>query len=347
MQRFLEATTLGEERNALVAIDPKGFYIRHPPDPHLLDSFITPDAQLFQTIHMGAAVVDESKWILVVDGLVESPFALTLDMLCQFPQDNLTAFHECYGSPLKPPTEAVWRIGNVVWTGVWLSTLLAIAKPLPDAKYVWSEGLDHGNFAGTVSDRYQKDLPLEKAMKSKVMIAHKINGDRLSKERGGPVRLIVPGWFGTNSTKWLCRLSSQKTRAPGHYTTTFYNEADPSSPGKSRPIWDVEINSIIVQPAPDDAFVEDEMIKIEGWCWCHDGVKSVAVSYDDGSSWVDAEVKSRVDFSWQRFVTSIRLRAGSFKLMARATSISGVQQPLTGRRNHVHSITIIVKERKD
>ena len=60
----------GEERKAFLKLDPAGFYLRPPPEPHELDSFITSDEQLFQTIHMGAAVVDEDKWVLVVDGLV-------------------------------------------------------------------------------------------------------------------------------------------------------------------------------------------------------------------------------------------------------------------------------------
>src|SRR6478609_2323735 len=92
---------------------------------------------------MGAAVVDDAKWLLVVDGLVRKPLALSLAQLEALPQTSVTSFHECYGSPLKPPTNNPWRIGNVVWTGVRLSTILAVAEPLPAARFVWSEGLDH------------------------------------------------------------------------------------------------------------------------------------------------------------------------------------------------------------
>ncbi|KAF5005013.1 hypothetical protein FDECE_8538 [Fusarium decemcellulare] len=225
----------GREREACVDIDPKGFYIRHPPVPHQLDSFITSDDGLFHTIHMGAAVVDVEKWLLVVDGMVERPFALTMEQLLKLPQTTITAFHECYGSPLKPPTSAVWRIGNVRWTGVRLVDILSLAKPRPEARFVWSEGLDYGTFGGVTADRYQKDLPMEKALGSEVLVAIAINGQPLKKERGGPVRLVVPGWFGTNMTKWLCRLTLQDKRASGPYITVFYNEIDPAdillSPG--------------------------------------------------------------------------------------------------------------------
>ncbi|KAH8755079.1 Oxidoreductase, molybdopterin-binding domain-containing protein [Diaporthe sp. PMI_573] len=205
--KHLAVPDAGREREACLAIDPVGFTIRHPPAPHHLSSFLTSEEQLFQTIHMGAAVVDHERWLLIIDGLVQHPFALTLGQLRSLPTSSITSFHECYGSPLKPPTEAVWRVGNVTWTGVRLFHILEIARLMETAQFVWSEGLDHGTFAGVTSDRYQKDLPLSKALGSEVLVALEMNGQPLGKERGGPVRLVVPGWFGTNSTKWLCRLT--------------------------------------------------------------------------------------------------------------------------------------------
>ncbi|KAH6710605.1 Oxidoreductase, molybdopterin-binding domain-containing protein, partial [Leptodontidium sp. MPI-SDFR-AT-0119] len=182
----------GQERKACTAISPEGFYIRHPPPPHQLQSFITPDDQLFHTIHMGAAVINPDKWMLVIDGLVNHPCSISLEQLRRFPKITVTAFHECYGSPIKPAIENVWRIGNVNWSGVRLSTLLDLTGPLPEAKYVWSEGLDSGVFNGVEADRYLKDLPLDKALMSEVLVAYEMNGNLLSKERGGPVRLVVP-----------------------------------------------------------------------------------------------------------------------------------------------------------
>lgn len=152
-----------EERDAFIKLDPPGFWIRHPPKPHELDAFYTSDEQLFQTIHMGPALVNHAKWKLVVTGMVERPFSIDFDGLCNLPSRTVTAFHECFGSPLKPATEALWRIGNVNWTGVPLKDLLSMAGPLSGANYVWSEGLDRGEFAGVTADRYQKDLLLEKA----------------------------------------------------------------------------------------------------------------------------------------------------------------------------------------
>lgn len=334
----------GSERRAFKSLDPEGFYIRHPPPPHELDTFITPDDLLFQTIHLGAAVVDTDAWLLTIDGLVNNPFSLTLPQLQCMPSKTITAFHECYGSPVKPPIEALRRVGNVTWTGVPLRTLLLYARPASNAAFVWSEGLDSGEFFGFKCDKYQKDLPIDKAMADEVLIAYEINGKPLSKKRGGPVRLVVPGWFGTNSTKWLCRLTLQDERAPGLFTTVFYNELDPTDlqGQRKRPVWAVEVNSIITRPTPDETVTAREVL-VEGWAWSHDGVLKVEIKLNDHDGWSEAKVETRTALSWQRFSTNLPVSAGRYNVTARATSFFGAAQPLKGRRNHVHSIPFTVQ----
>lgn len=335
----LKAPLKEDERSAFVKLEPSGFFIRHPPKPHMLDAYITPDEQLFQTIHMGAAVVDREKWMLVIDGLVEKTFALNFDMLRKLPSRTIKSFHECYGSPIKPATTALWRVGNVQWTGVPLRALLEMAKPLPSASFIWSDGLDRGEFAGVQADRYQKDLPIAKAMADEVLLAYQINGKPLSKERGGPVRLVVPGWFGTNSTKWISRISLQDHRATGPYTTKFYNEPDPAGPeGALRPVWKVEPNSMIVKPQPGEK-IEGPGLRIEGWAWYHEPIQRVQLSVDEGRSWIEASVEGRVDFSWQKFGLTLRLGIGCHKILARAVTEDGAMQPLQGRRNHCHAVS--------
>lgn len=329
------------ERDACLAIDPRGFHLRPPPLPHLLGAPITPEDQLFETIHMGAAVVDNDRWRLVIDGLVSRPLTFTLSELQGLPAVTVEAFHECYGSPLTPPEKALWRVGNVRWTGVRLRDLLAAAGLQPSARFVWSEGLDHGTFAGVTADRYQKDVPLEKALAPEVLVAFAINGEPLRKERGGPVRLVVPGWYGTNMTKWLCRLSVQDRRAPGPFTARWYNEPDPADPsGKAqRPVWQVETNSLIVTPAPDSVVAAGSCL-VSGWAWSDAGVTDVEVSGDAGLHWRAAHVEPRHDFGWQRFSATLDLPVGRHTVVARARSGTGPFQPAAGRRNHVHEVAV-------
>jgi DMSO/TMAO reductase YedYZ molybdopterin-dependent catalytic subunit len=342
------------ERPGLVRIDPPGTHIRHPPPPHELDSFITPDTNLFQTIHMGPAVVDLATWRLHITGLVDNPLVFTFSDLTGMTSDitSITAFHECYGPPTARPTKNYWRIGNVTWTGIPLSTLLRHAGLQDSARYIWSEGLDHGTFAGHYSHKYQKDLTLDKAMSGECMIAWKMNGQLLSKERGGPVRSVVPGWFGTNSTKWLWKIDVRAERAAETvFTTKWYNEADPGGDGtRMRPVWEVEVNSFITTPRADSV-VGGQGVVIEGWAWSFAGVKEVVIGLQGGEGRMGEEVcdtaylqeRSPGNWHWQRFSWQGKLGAGKYKATSIATCKSGLTQPIEGRRNHVHAVSFKIQ----
>ncbi|CZR58588.1 related to sulfite oxidase and related enzymes [Phialocephala subalpina] len=333
----------GHERRACLGLDPEGFFVRYPPPPHELTTFITSDSQLFHTIHMGGAIVDFDKYTIIIDGLVKNPLSISFSQLKQLPSKTITAFHECYGSPLKPPTTNVWRIGNLNWTGVPLKQIFEFAQPLSEAKFVWSDGLDYGSFGGVTADRYQKDLPIEKAMSDEVMLAYEMNGEPLSRKRGGPVRLVVPGWFGTNMVKWICRISLQPERSKGLFTTKFYNELDPrSSLGEIRPVWGVEPNLMIVCPAQGVKVKRGE-VEIWGWAWSEDGVVNVEILLSEEMKWRKAKVEPREGFSWQRFSCSVTIKRGTYHLMARATSALGQQQPISDRRNHCHAVEFEVE----
>ncbi|KAJ5352359.1 hypothetical protein N7452_001333 [Penicillium brevicompactum] len=341
---FLDQTYIPDsERGALVAVQPQGFFIRHPPKPHELEEDVTDEAHLFQTIHMGAAVVDTSQWRLIIDGLVERPFGVNFDQLRQMPPVSVTSFHECYGSPLVAPTKNVWRIGNVEWTGVPLRDLLAIARPHPQASYIWSDGLDSGGFAGVAADRYRKDLPMEKALSPEVLVAYEMNGQPLSKERGGPVRLVVPGWFGTNSTKWLCRLSLQATRSQGPFTTVFYNELDPEDVNgvRTRPVWKAQPNAMIVRPHPQEVF-DCGHVEVWGRTWGAEEIVRVDI-FLNGDDCGQAVLAPRTKFEWQLFSMRLHLpQRGKQTIQARATDRLGAQQALEQSRNHVPTVQINV-----
>jgi DMSO/TMAO reductase YedYZ molybdopterin-dependent catalytic subunit len=88
---------------------------------------------------------------------------------------------------------------------------------------VWSSGADYGVFEGDRCDAFVKDLPLGRVA-ADVLIAYEMNGSPLRPENGYPVRLVVPGYYGTNSVKWLNRITLADARAPGPFTTRWYND---------------------------------------------------------------------------------------------------------------------------
>lgn len=322
-----------------VRITHEGYLLRVPDRGiHDLTSYFTTEEELFIVTHMALVEVDPASWRLHIDGLVQSPISLTLDDIHAFPQHSVVSVHECAGSPLTP-TEPKRRVGNVTWSGACLADVLARCGVMPQASFVWSKGLEWGEFAGVKDEPFVKDLPLRKALSSEVLLAVAMNGHPLSAERGGPVRLVVPGWYGTNSVKWLDKLTLADKRAPGPYTTRFYN--DPSPDG-SRPVWGIAPESAIVSPAPDMHVIAERPLTIQGWAWAESGVSLAEVSVDGGQTWMTASLASRQDFGWQQFSLLWSFAKGTHKLMCRCFDSAGAGQPSEGARNAVHSIEIHV-----
>jgi DMSO/TMAO reductase YedYZ molybdopterin-dependent catalytic subunit len=166
-----------------------------------------------------------------------------------------------------------------------------------------------------------------------------MNGLPLTPDRGGPVRLVVPGWYGTNSVKWLGTLTVADRRAPGPYTTRFYN--DPS-PGGPKPVWAVAPESVITSPSPVDELVAGEPVLVQGWAWAESGVSVVELSCDGSATWLAANLESRVDFGWQGFSLWLTFAAGRHELCCRCFDKSGNGQPAVGARNAVHTVTLDV-----
>lgn len=249
---------------ARVMLDPGGPYGRHPLQPHQLIDRVTRTEDTIVLCHFGVARIDAGDWSLSIDGLVRRPMRLTLNEIMQRPRVDITCIHQCSGSPLKPdvPTR---RICNVVWSGARLSELIADCDPDPAARYVWSSGADHGDFQGESCDAFVKDLPLER-VGADVLIAYGMNGLPLRPENGYPLRLVVPGYYGTNSVKWLERLTLAETRAEGPFTTRWYNDVVRDAAGQRTgvisPVRSIAPESVIVSPAPDQTVAMGEAVDV-------------------------------------------------------------------------------------
>jgi DMSO/TMAO reductase YedYZ molybdopterin-dependent catalytic subunit len=289
--------------------------------------------------------LDREAWSLTIDGLVERSICLRFSDLTAYPKHTVSSFHQCAGSPLQP-FEPTRRICNVRWSGARLSDVLRDCRPAPQAKYLWSYGADHGTFGDIEHAAYAKDLPLER-VPSDVLIAYELNGAPLPAEHGFPARLVVPGFYGTNSVKWLTGMTLAETRCARAFTTRWYNDpvfdADGRSSGKTTPVWSVAPESVIVSPAPGETLARDAPVQIWGWAWADDGIDRVDVSTDGGATWLTAQVEAREDRAWQRFNASWRcVESGTLVLCSRAVSGTGAIQPPTGRRNAIHRVGVSV-----
>jgi DMSO/TMAO reductase YedYZ molybdopterin-dependent catalytic subunit len=281
---------------------------------------------------------------------VERPLEITFAALQSLPVRTVEAFLQCAGNPATPRVPAR-LIANVVWEGVELTSLLEAAGIAPEARFVWAFGLDRGEFLDVRSGPYLKDLPIERARAADVLLAYRMNGEPLSAEHGYPVRLVVPGYYGTNSVKWLYRIEVSERRAVGPFTTTFYNDVvESAADGTStRPVWSVPPECVIVSPAPDTVIPISrarESIAVWGRAWADAGVSRVEVSFDAGRSWSAARLEQRRGRAWQRFDldwTPALRGAGSeadTELWCRATDAEGRIQPFADARNAVHRVPV-------
>ena len=295
--------------------------------------------------HLGVPRLSEDEWRLEIDGLVERPLSLGFADLQSFPFVRVESVHQCAGSALRPAI-ATRRISNVVWGGVRLADVLAAAGIKPEATYLWSTGCDYGQFDNVACEAYLKDLPLSR-IGHDVLLATELNGTALPPEHGYPVRLVVPGYYGTNSVKWLTQLTLAAERADGPFTTRWYNDPvfdrDGNPTSATLPVWAIAPEAVITYPAPDQSMVRGDAVTVRGWAWADGGVVRVDISADEGSTWATVDLEAETGRGWQAFSYDwTPTRDGPATLLARAHSREGAVQPMDGHRNSVHRVQVTV-----
>ena len=317
----------------------RGPLSRIPLRPQDLVAPVTATQDMFTLAHLGIPVLSAADWRLEIDGMVDRPMTLTLPQLKALPRAVLESVHECAGNPMQPHVPQR-RVINLRWGGATLAAMMDLARVQAQATYLWSYGADHGDLAGVACDAYVKDLPLDRIDPEDVLVAYEVNGEELPQQHGFPVRLVVPGFYGTNSVKWLYRMTFADARANSLFTTRFYNDL---ADGQTIPVWAIAPECVIVQPAPGATLAVGADTIVWGWAWGHDPIEAVAVSVDSGESWAPARVAARAGHGWHRFTFDWQPRhAGPVTIAARATDVRGSTQPVSGARNEVHTVPVTV-----
>ncbi len=296
----------------------------------LIDGLLTPNDLFFIRSNGPVSVdIDPQAWRLKVAGLVNQELELSLADLQGMNPRTITAFLECSGNsrgqfPADP--EAVegtkWgngAIGNAEWTGVSLAEVLNAAGVKPGAVDVVSQG---GDF-----EEMQRGLPLEIALDPDVMLVWQMNGQDLPQPNGGPVRLLVPGWGGIASTKWIVGLEVIDRPFAGTFNTESYVIIDED--GKIlRPVTVMPVKSAITSPAPN-ASLSAGAQTVAGYAWSgYGGIAAVEVSTDGGATWAEATITQEAGpLSWVRFEHPWEAATGEARLRSRAIDQRGLQQP--------------------
>jgi hypothetical protein len=287
--------------------------------------------------------VDLRTFRLNVTGHVRQPLQLNLDELqSEFDPISLIAVNQCSGNsrsffePRVPGGQ--WKdgaVGNAKWTGVPLRSILNRAGVRAGAVDVSFNGLDAPPLP-SVAD-FAKSLSVDHARDGEVMIAYAMNDQPLPMLNGFPLRLIVPGWYGTYWVKAL----SDVTVLP-HVFSNFWTDKAyriPNSPNGTEspqhlandtvPINRFNVRSIFVRPEPDEALHAGMPAEMEGIAFDSGfGIRRVEVSTDGGATWADGRLDPEIGkYSWRRWRASWTPRSrGPSRLMARATSAMGETQ---------------------
>jgi sulfane dehydrogenase subunit SoxC len=293
-----------------------------------LEGIITPSSLHNIRSHSGTPDIDPRQHQLLLHGLVTRPVTFSMESLWRYPMTTRTYFIECSGNssralspePAQVPAGAIH--GNIScseWTGVPLRILMEEAGLQPQAKWLLAEGADSAHMS--------RSIPLEKALDD-AMIALFQNGERLRPEQGYPVRLLLPGWEGNMSVKWLRRLKA--TEGPTHTRDETSKYTDPLPDGRALQFtFEMGVKSVIARPSSTMTLPRPGFYEISGIAWSGAGrIRRVEVSTDGGATWVEAALTGE-----ERTKCLVRFRlpwewAGQAAvLQSRATDEKGRVQP--------------------
>jgi sulfane dehydrogenase subunit SoxC len=321
----------------VVTMDPAGLYMHVTPESALAPP-VTATASHFVLAHHGIARCSAESWTVTLTDAAGDQKILPLDQIKNLPARVVGATLECAGNP-EDPDKPLRIVSNAVWRGPSLRALLELMVAR-EARYVWCSGVDWGSYAGETVDGYVKDIPISKAMDEDVIVALEMNGAPLTPEHGFPLRLIVPGFYGTNSVKWLSAISLHDERPKSLFTTRLYNDW---SSGEAVPVWETAVNSRVLSPTAGTT-LSLGAVEIFGRAWGHAAVQAVELSTDGGRNWFAAELEPRRSgYSWQTFRTRwAPPGAGNYEIAVRARDVTGRIQPEGLHINQIQRIAFAV-----
>ncbi|HEY2747437.1 MAG TPA: molybdopterin-dependent oxidoreductase [Polyangia bacterium] len=317
-----------DDRRLVVTASPLNAEAAHP----ALAAPITPPAAHYVRSNFETPALDDGA-LIAVEGAVAEPFTLAARDLGALPQRSVTVTMECAGNnrlQMAPlPHGEPWSYGAVStasWSGPSLATLLERAGLRDDVVEILVAGADRGTPRGAGGPtRFARALPLDKARELDVIVAIEMNGHPLPHEHGAPARLIVPGWYGMASVKWVARIAALTEPFTGWFQTDRYVYKVGRD---TRPVDVMRVKSMIVAPEAGTG-VAHGRVGVWGWAWSGAApIAGVEVALD-GGEWQPAALDPALaPHAWRRFAVGIDVpEPGRHVVCARARDAAGRAQP--------------------
>jgi len=314
-QYFLRTVSIGKQD--LAAIRQAGDFT--PADP---------DVQFFLGQGEGGATVG-----VVLFQQVDTPHG-PIEVGLTFGPNGAVAHAMVTTATVETKPWVLEAVGTSSWRGTPLRGVLAEAGVLDDAVEVVFTGLDHG-LEGEIDQDYQRSLPFIDAHRPEVLLAYGMNGMPLPPQHGFPLRLLVPGWYGMASVKWLGRITVVDRPFEGYQQTHSYRvRGGEDEPGE--PLTRMQPRALMVPPGHPEFSTRSRIVEagrqlVVGRAWSGWGaIESVEVSLDGGQTWAAAELDEDLDgpWAWRGWSFEWHALPGTYELCCRARDEAGNEQPL-------------------
>ena len=329
------------------------------------EGVMTPNDAFFVRYHLAGipTEIDLDSYRIEVAGKVATPLKLSVDDLRRFDPVELVAVNQCSGNSrgFFEPRVAGGQLGNgamgnAKWRGVPLKAVLARAGVQPGAKQVSFDGLDEPVAAATPD--FVKALGIDHAMEGDVMLAYSMNDADLPMLNGYPVRLIVPGYYGTYWVKHLSRITVLDEPLANFWMATAYRIPDNdcacvapgTAPARTVPIGRFDVRSFITSLDEGERVAANRQLVVRGIAFDGGyGIREVALSVDGGRTWVQTTLgKDLGRYSFREWESPVSLPPGAHELKVRALNSIGQSQPLDPlwnpagyMRNVVESVRVV------
>lgn len=312
---------------------------------------ITPMSRFFVRNNLPmpeASIVDHpDHWELQIEGVARPGKLSVADLKQLGGMESVTTVLQCSGNGRQfyqhRPSGSQWGTGAAgcaIWTGVPLRLVAqAMGGPLPEALYVTSTGGDPlPEGVNPLDVMVERSITIEKGLQD-CLLAWEMNGQPIPLSHGGPLRLIVPGYYGCNQIKYIKKLAftveqtQAKIQRSGYRMRDIGQKGNPTQPS----MWQMNLKSWILGPGAEDAPVRKGKIQLYGVAFS-DGsapISGVEVSVDGGQTWGQARLvgPDMGPYAWRNFVYEAELATGTHQVASRATDAKGQVQPEARHEN--------------
>ena len=316
-----------------------------PPLARLADAAVTPLELFFVRTHAAVPALDEESYRLEVGGMAKRPLRLRLaDLKANFPEAEVTATLQCAGNRRTEliavkavPGETPWgasALGNAVWRGTPLAGVLDAVGILDGAAHVAFLGLDEIEKEGNTFG-FGGSIPLARALAPDTLLAWEMNGQPLTPEHGYPLRVVVPGYIGARSVKWVGHIRLQAEPSDNWYQARSYKLFPPQVDAATADwpnglmLGELSLTSAICTPGDGEELAAGR-VAVRGYAMAGGSrsVERVEVSADHGGTWAVAELSGNGSpGAWRLWQAELELEPGAHEIVCRAWDSAAMTQP--------------------